>query len=88
MYPNAHNPQLQYSRSPFEFPSKHYESYQENGTKYLKSLKPLPEQIQNELNACAGEVGNLVWLRYGNKILSISDFHQWHTARGARRTNC
>ncbi|XP_036341133.1 uncharacterized protein LOC118750528 [Rhagoletis pomonella] len=51
-----HQPLIQYSRSPFEFPSTQYESYQENGTKYLKSLKPIPEPVQLQLNACAGEI--------------------------------
>lgn len=47
---------IQYRRSPFEFPSTQYESYQENGTKYLKSLKPISDTLQDELNACTGEV--------------------------------
>lgn len=45
-----------YGRSVFEHPSEWYDSYQENGTKYLKSRKKLDEQLQNELNACVGEV--------------------------------
>ncbi|XP_067647667.1 uncharacterized protein tut [Eurosta solidaginis] len=47
---------IQYSRSPFEFPSTQYESYQENGTKYLKSLTRIPVALQENLNACAGEI--------------------------------
>lgn len=45
-----------YTRSIFEHPSKWYESYQENGTKYLKSRKKLDDDLQLKLNACAGEV--------------------------------
>ncbi|XP_019890615.2 uncharacterized protein LOC101893332 [Musca domestica] len=45
-----------YGRSVFEHPSEWYDSYQENGTKYLKSRKKLDEQLQNELNACVGEI--------------------------------
>ncbi|XP_050335793.1 uncharacterized protein LOC126762791 [Bactrocera neohumeralis] len=51
-----HQSLIQYRRSPFEFPSTQYESYQENGTKYLKSLKPISDALQDELNACTGEV--------------------------------
>lgn len=51
-----HQSLIQYGRSQFEFPSTHYESYQENGTKYLKSLKPISDALQDELNACTGEV--------------------------------
>ncbi|XP_054732475.1 uncharacterized protein LOC129240595 [Anastrepha obliqua] len=51
-----HQSLIQYSRSPFEFPSTHYESYQENGTKYLKSLRSIHESLQIQLNACAGEI--------------------------------
>ncbi|XP_073839403.1 tumorous testis [Musca autumnalis] len=45
-----------YGRSVFEHPSQWYDSYQENGTKYLKSRKKLDEQLQRQLNACAGEI--------------------------------
>ncbi|KNC29204.1 hypothetical protein FF38_01419, partial [Lucilia cuprina] len=40
----------------FEHPSKWYESYQENGTKYFKRRRKLEEQLQQQLNACAGEI--------------------------------
>ncbi|XP_075161312.1 tumorous testis [Haematobia irritans] len=43
-------------RSIFEHPSKLYESYQENGTKYIKSRKQLDEHLLDKLNACAGEI--------------------------------
>lgn len=45
-----------YVRTLFEHPSKWYESYQENGTKYIKSRKKLEDELQQQLNACAGEV--------------------------------
>uniref|UniRef100_W8C2E2 RRM domain-containing protein n=1 Tax=Ceratitis capitata TaxID=7213 RepID=W8C2E2_CERCA len=51
-----HQPLIQYTKSPFEFPSPNYQSYQENGTKYLKCLKVIPEPLQKQLHACAGEI--------------------------------
>ncbi|XP_065360288.1 uncharacterized protein tut [Calliphora vicina] len=45
-----------YVRKLFEHPSKWYESYQENGTKYIKRRKKLEDQLQQQLNACAGEI--------------------------------
>ena len=53
---NVNAQMLSYVRSLYEHPSKWYVSYQENGTKYLKSRKILDEQLQQQLNACAGEV--------------------------------
>ncbi|XP_013111287.2 uncharacterized protein LOC106089839 [Stomoxys calcitrans] len=43
-------------RSIFEHPSEFYESYQQNGTKYLKSRKQLDAGLQAQLNACEGEI--------------------------------
>ncbi|XP_061398893.1 dead end protein 1 [Musca vetustissima] len=45
-----------YARSVFEHPSQWYDSYQENGTKYLKSRKKLDDELQRQLNACVGEI--------------------------------
>ena len=55
---NVNAQMLSYVRSLYEHPSKWYVSYQENGTKYLKSRKILDEQLQQQLNACAGEVSS------------------------------
>ncbi|KAM7359175.1 tumorous testis [Cochliomyia hominivorax] len=45
-----------YVHSLFEHPSKWYESYQENGTKYLKRRQKLEDHLQQQLNACVGEI--------------------------------
>uniref|UniRef100_A0A1A9WLL7 RRM domain-containing protein n=1 Tax=Glossina brevipalpis TaxID=37001 RepID=A0A1A9WLL7_9MUSC len=40
----------------FEYPSTFYRTFQENGTKYIKSRKILDEKLQHQLNSCAGEI--------------------------------
>lgn len=45
-----------FDRSIFELQSISYKSYQENGTKYIKSRKVLDDKLQQQLNSCAGEV--------------------------------
>uniref|UniRef100_A0A1A9UKR8 RRM domain-containing protein n=1 Tax=Glossina austeni TaxID=7395 RepID=A0A1A9UKR8_GLOAU len=45
-----------FDRSIFDLQSISYKSYQENGTKYIKSRKVLDDKLQQQLNSCAGEI--------------------------------
>ena len=69
---NSQNNGIQYSSSPFDWPSMCYQSYLENGTKYLKHSKLLPENEQTILAECAGEVSDNIC---GKAAIDIHQFH-------------